>query len=601
MRSMGINSGTPSTKPAGRHGLTFGGFLLRTRKRTSLFGDTQGDFTLNGKFTSDPSAIGSPGNEFADFLLGRAFSYSELGLNENAYLRSPSYALYANDSWRVNARLTMTIGLRWEYLPHVYERYDHLGNFYPNLFDPAQAQTPAPNGTLDPNGPGFQLASAVGATNLDAVFPGIRIYMNGIGVAGKNGVPRGLVNNYNVFEPRLGFAYDLFGDKRTALRGGYGIYHEIIRSGETELMTDNPPFTFQAQFFNASLTNTGGAVAASGGIPYFPTSFTALDRNELVPSTQQVSFGIERQLFPEGVLTVGYVGSFSSHLRIVRDVNQPLMDDPLRGKVDPNHIRPYPGFASISRGEMSTSGNYNSLQANFRVSSAHGLTFQAAYAWSHALDYASGTFDEVLNAYDVRADYGNGDLDRRQNLIMNYIYDLPFGSGKRFAGGSRSIVNQVIGGWQVSGITSFSSGLPFSVTFPGDPAGIGKSVRANLIGDCNSAPRTADAFFNTAAFAPVAAVGSAPGATGFGNGGRNVCTGAGRNQWDVSVFKNFKNIPFPPNAREGANLQFRAEFFNAFNHTQFHSYFTSYGSSGFGAASSTVAPRIIQFGLKLSF
>lgn len=585
-----------ANKTVGKHVLTFGGFFLRTHKRTSLFADTQGDFTFNGSYTAAPYAGASPGNEFADFMLGRAYNYTELALNPNAYLRSSSFALYVNDSWRVNSRLTIPVGLRWEYLPHCYDRYNHLANFYPNQFDAAQEQTPAADGTLDPNGPGFQLASAVGATELNSVDPGIRIYMNGIGVAGKNGVPRGLTHNYpNVWEPRLGFAYDLFGDKKTVLRGGYGIYHEKVRDGEVENLTDNPPFTFQASAFNVSLTNTGGAVATNGGIPYFPVSFLADDINYLVPSTQQASFGMERELFPEGILTVEYVGTFSSHLRTERNINQPLMDNPLRGTVSPNFIGPYPGFASIHYGEMSTSANYNSLQVNFRVNSSHGLSFQAAYTWSHALDINSTTqSNPVSNAYDLRADYGNGDLDRRQILIMNYVYDLPFGSGKHFLGGSRGIANQVIGGWQLSGITSFSSGLPFSVMAPGDPAGIGSSVRANLVGNCNAAPRTADAFFNAAAFAPVPTANSVPGATGFGDEGRNVCTGAGRNQWDISLFKNF--VP-----KEGTNLQFRAEFFNTFNHTQFNGYFTGYGSSGFGAASSAFEPRIIEFGLKFSF
>ncbi len=123
-------------------------------------------------------------------------------------------------------------------------------------------------------------------------------------------------------------------------------------------------------------------------------------------------------------------------------------------------------------------------------------------------------------------------------------------------------------------------------------------MRANLIGACDAAPRSADAFFNTGAFATVPSV--APGATGFGSAGRNVCTGAARNQWDISLFKNFTGIPFPVN-REGANLQFRTEFFNAFNHTQFNNYFTTFGQTGFGRASRAFEPRILQFALKLTF
>jgi len=290
---------------------------------------------------------------------------------------------------------------------------------------------------------------------------------------------------------------------------------------------------------------------------------------------------------------VMYVGTAGTHQRIQRDINQPAMDNPLRGQTSPNNIRPLPGFASINYGENSTSSNYHSLQVNLRSNNYHGLTSQVAYTWSHAIDFAgTGDFSNVVNAYDIGADRGNSDFDRRHILGINYVYDLPF--FKNASGPKR-----MLGGWQISGITSFSKGTPFTINSPGDPAGIGRTVRANLIGNPNNGPKTAEAYFDASAFASVPAVGSGPGATGFGNSARNVMYGAGSNQWNISLFKNFNGIPFL--TKEGANLQFRAEFFNAFNHTQFSSYFTTFGAAGFGGANGARDPRILQFGLKFLF
>lgn len=576
-----------ASKMAGKHALKFGGFVMRSQKKQDVFGETQGGFTFIGGFTKSPYLGGAAGNEFADFLLGRAFSYTELALQDRGHWRYWSFGLHFSDSWRVMPRLTLQLGLRWEALPHTYERFDRQAIFYPSLFDPAKAQSPKADGTLDPNGLGFETVAGV---PLNSIIPGIRFYMNGIGIAGKNGIPRGLVDDhYDAIGPRVGFAYDLFGNGKTVVRGGYGTFFERIQGNDVYDLASNPPFSLNPTIFDTTLTNTAGAS------PVFPAGITSLSREYLLPTTHQFSFGLQRELVPQIVLSTMYVGTGGTHQHARRDINQPLMDNPLRGKVsDINAIRPYLGFAGINYGENSISTNYHSLQVNLRTNNYHGLTLQTAYTWSHAIDVASTwEYAKPQNAYDMKADRGHSDYDRRQMVTINYVYDLPFlrqGSG---------VKKQVLGGWQLSGITVFQTGTPFSVSFPGDPAGIGSGVRANLVGDPNTGPKTAEAFFNASAFAPVPPVGSAPGATGFGNSSRNVVRGAGRNQWDISIFKNFTDIPFF--TQEGATLQFRAEFFNAFNHTQFNRYFLTLGNPGFGGASDAHSPRILQFALKLRF
>jgi len=311
-----------------------------------------------------------------------------------------------------------------------------------------------------------------------------------------------------------------------------------------------------------------------------------------LPASNQWSLGLQHELMPRAVLGITYVGNADSHQFTQRNLNMPLLSNPDRaqvaaGKMDANLIRPYLGFASITYGETSTSSNYNSLQVNFRVDNYKGFTFQAAYTWAHAIDYQScDTSCSVSNPYDIHFNRGNADFDRPQVLIVNYIYELPF-----FKHNSSAVVRQTIGGWQLSGITTLETGEPTTVSYPGDNAGVGGAgTRPDLIGNANNGPKNASMWFNTAAFA-------VPAPLSFGTEGRNVVWGPGRNNWNISLFK----VVSLSALREGAQVQFRGEFFNAFNHTQFNGVNNSYGGGGFGQPNGVWDPRIIQFGLKLTF
>jgi len=381
----------------------------------------------------------------------------------------------------------------------------------------------------------------------------------------------------------LGFAWRPFGGEKTVVRGGYGMFFERVQGNDIYNVGPNPPFSGSAQIFNTLLSNPG---VVPGAI--FPPSTQNYDPNYLQPYAQQYSFGIQREINPKTILSVMYVGSKGTHLQINRNINQPLAP---AGNQSVNTVRPYKGYGDLNWYENSTSSSYHSLQVSLRTSNWHGLSSGVAYTWSHSIDFASGDVPGITqNAYDVRAERGNSDFDRRHMFTINYVYDLPI---FRDATGA---VGTLLGGWELSGITVFQTGLPITITFPGDPAQVGSApYRANLIGDPNSGPgvHTREMWFNPAAFGPVP-TGS------FGNAARNVVFGQGISNWDISVFKNFRRIPFPT-SKEGANVQFRAEFFNAWNHAQFNGYFTSFGAAGFGGANSTRDPRIIQFGLKFLF
>ncbi|HUU12357.1 MAG TPA: hypothetical protein VM182_01460 [Terriglobia bacterium] len=195
-------------------------------------------------------------------------------------------------------------------------------------------------------------------------------------------------------------------------------------------------------------------------------------------------------------------------------------------------------------------------------------------------------FTGAFNAYELGYDRSSSDLDRRHVLTMNYIYELPF-----FKSHSSPFVRQAVGGWQLSGITNFQTGLPNTPSYPGDIAGVGfGNVRPNVVSDPNSGPKTLDEWFNTDAFAP-------PDELTFGNAGRNVIRRPGRDNWNISVFKVFSFSSL----REGAQLQFRLEMFNTFNHTQFSDYDSNVLSGNYGKITSTYDARRIQFGLKFAF
>jgi hypothetical protein len=583
------------SKMAGKHALKFGGQFMRYRKNQDIFGQTQGAYNFDGRFTTGPDADCSKhvpalpcGSDVADFELGLANSYHELAIQDRGHWRTSTFSFYFTDSWRATKRLTLNLGARWEIMPHVYEVKDRMSNFYPALYDAAEAPIFNADGSLDTTGPGFTTVSGVPLSS-------IPFYMNGVGMAGKGGVPRGLVDNhYNTIGPRVGFAYDLTGNGKTVLRGGFGMFYERVQGNDVYDGGQNPPWSIDPSaslvyFSNPSVSVLNGAAAA---MPIFPAGLNkTLSKDYLPPTSQQWSFGIQRELAPGAVLSVGYVGNGNYHQPITRNINMPLPNDARRadvkaGTIAVNSIRPYLGFSGINYVENASSGNYHSLQASLRVDNYHGFTLQSAYTWSHTIDFASAdNFGMIYNPYDFTSSRGPADWDMRHNLTMSYIYDLPF-----LKSSSNAFVRHVVAGWQLSGITSFVTGPPVTVTYPGDNVGAGVgNVRPDLTGDPNAGPKTVDKWFDTAAFA-------APAAMTWGTEGRNVVYRPGRNNWNMSLLKRFSGIP-----KEGGAIEFRAEFFNAFNHTQFQNVDTNFTSGSFGKVTSTWDARRIQFGLKFSF
>jgi hypothetical protein len=539
----------------GTHTFTFGGTFMHFVKQQDLFGPTHGSFVFNGKYT---------GVDFADMLLGRAFQYSELSEQYGPTYITKSGGFYFNDGWRVNPSLTVNLGLRWDAHPHAYEERDRVAAFYMDRFNPAAAPI------VDRDG---------------RIVPGSGELANGMGIAGQGGVPRGLVkNHWRLFQPRIGIAWRPFGET-TVFRVGYGLFHERIQGNDIYNVAPNPPFAATSVIFDTLLSNPGGGTGA-----IFPRGVTTYDPVYKIPQIQQWNFNIQRELRPGVVASVGYVGTASAYLQTVRNINQPTPDQAaqvLAGTANVNQVRPFRGYAAINLYDNGTNSNFHSLQASLRTDNWHGLSLQSSYTYGHAIDYASGDVGGTRHqdSYNWRLERASADFDRRHIAIFNYIYEIPMpanmGKGLKY----------VLGGWTLSGITTFQTGLPVNITLPGDNAGIGGGpYRPDRVGDPNTGTKGRIGFFNPAAFAQ-------PARGEFGNSARNAAAGPGTNNWDISIFKNFPGVL----GKESTSLQFRTEFYNAFNHTQWTSLRSQFASTGFGNATAARDARSIQLGLKLYF
>ena len=569
----------------GSHNLKFGASYMYTHKWQQFQLNAGGQFNFDGSAT---------GNGFADFLTGFASSYSEPASVDYVHITTNNYNLYAVDDWRVSNRLTLNLGIRWEGIPHAYDSEGAASNFYPNLYDPKQAATFLPSGALDPNGPGFTTVPNILLSN-------VRFYMNGVGIAGQNGIPKGLADNHwNTFAPRIGFAYDLTGKQKTVLRAGAGIFYERIGGNEEYNMgQSNTPFAYtsaptQVYFDNPATSYTSGLTAAS---PYFPATMTTVQQLYKVPTSAQWSMGIQHQLRDNAVLSVTYVGNSNYHQSQGRNINSLAENDPHRlgvcgspcgytgATLNANLYRPYQGWSTIAPMELSANSNYNSLQVALRVTAWKNLTLNSTYTWSHAFDIIDGEiFSNINNPFNARWDYGPAGFDRRQISVTSFIYKFPL-----FRNSGSQAMKTALGGWELSGIALFESGNPLSIAAGSpDVLGLGGATgnRANVVAPI-SYPGTRFQWFSASSF-------TRPGPLQWGTAARNDVVGPGRNNWNIALFKAFQ-------IKENTRFEFRAETFNTFNHTQLSNPNTTVNSASFGQITGTNAPRIMQLGAKFVF
>jgi hypothetical protein len=576
----------------GRHGLKFGFSYMRDDKNQQQQADTQGDYNFGTDFSGD---------SYVNFLLGFADSFQQLQTLATDHWLNNTYSFYGLDNWHISPRLTLNLGVRYDGLPHVYEKNNHTANFVASAFNTADAQSPDPStGALNVNGPGF-----ANPTNAPVPF-----YLNGIQLPGTNGFARGLVkNSYNTIQPRVGFAYDVTGNGKTVVRGGLGIFFERVQGNDVYGSDTNPPYAYQPKsnsvyFSNPKQSANTGATATS---PVLPAGINALSYYYPNPGTVQYSLGVQHELAPSVVALLQYVGTGGWNQDDQRQINTlPLNDLNDRQAVatgvnaqgakqsnNANLYRIFPGFAGIQADENATNFNYNSLQTALRMENKHGLTLQLSYTWSHEIDIQSDDLSGTLSdPFNPKYDRGSGTLDRRNIFSANYVYKVPF-----FLQSSNMLEHTFLGGWEVSGVTAAQRGVPQNVTYSTDTLGLGGGTtnRPDLTGKA-SGPKTRQQWFNTGAYSAPLAPWAGGTNNGFGTAGKDDVIGPGLFNWNVSLFKSFALT-----SHEGPRIEIRVESFNTFNHTEFQNLDLGYTDGNFGQVTSAYDPRTLQFGGKFLF
>jgi hypothetical protein len=619
----------------GRHTLKFGIFGLNYRGFSILdYVDPQGSFTFTG---------GGPlttGNALADMYLGRINSYTEgspynyntgvaTGGTGEAYSHFRQWEPYFQDDWKVDRKLTLNLGLRYSFNTMYYDSNTNPivdTTFDPNLYSPAAAPKLNAQNFLIPGSGQFYTT------------PG-----NGVAICPSAGIPRGcLYPDRFTWAPRFGFAFDPTGTGKTSVRGGFGVYHDMnaLVAVSVEDVYGGPPAVI-----SPVATNVLGYQNIVPG-PLSPANFSALPLRAAIPMVMQYNLTVQHEFSGNNFLSVGWVGSLGRHLDRERNINQIPDGDGIQNvpvlagtpgcdssgncnvqNILINEYEPstffnyYQGFGSINLLEYSAASDYNSLQVNFRHTLGHGLTFQSAYTWAHAIDNSTGSLaDYGVDDENLARFKATGDGNRSQVLVLNYIYDVPF-----FRHASSSFLRTGLGGWKLSGITSFYTGQPINIGCgeTGYSNGVGRGMQCNTLGPLKiqKGVNTSDTefgptpmWFNPAVLQqPYLSQYNSNGEPGmFGYEGRNVLTGPGRNNFDLALLKDFQTPWFKG---EHSSLQFRLETFNTFNHPQWKSINafcggeTPFGdpcsgnTNNFqnGEVTGAWRPRLVQLGMKFVF
>jgi hypothetical protein len=542
------------TFTAGKHTLK-GGVDFRRRQLT-IYQTNQG----NGRFNFSPaltdSRQGPGGDSMASFILGYANTIAhDYTLNWPGE-RGFELGFYFADDWRVSRKLTLNLGMRWDY----FSPYSEVANRWAN----------------------FNLTTAK------------------IDVAGRNGVDKyaGVMPYKRNFGPRFGFAYQLL--THTVVRGGFGLFYNPTGSegGSLRLFRQLP--------FGSTVTIQPGDInpgprVSDGFAPLVPVNFALADNPfgtvfavdpKFRPSyAQQFNLTLEHEIAPwQMVVKTAAVGNLGRRLYNTYNANQPIP-----GAAALNTRRPYfniaPSLADISYFVTNGLSNYYAFQLTVDKRFSKGLSAILGYTWAHAIDnvpleFGGGPAGPLpQDPRNLAAERGNSIIDMRHRLTLSYLAELPFGKGKAFLNYSGP-VNWIIGGWQTNGILTMQTGLPFSPVLQTSTTN-GTPSRADVIGSVTY-PRTLQRWFDPSAF-------GTPALYTYGNAGRNIMFGPGRINWDASLFKNFV-------IKEQIRFEFRAEAFNVTNHPQFGLPNPNIGNAQVGQITSTVGnPRQLQLGLRFQF
>jgi Carboxypeptidase regulatory-like domain len=541
----------------------------------------------NGLFDFRNGNSSFTGVGIADMALGLFTNYAEIGERALTKWRALATDMFLQDSWKPAANLTVEGGFRWAFWPPWYSTTNNFATFDPQYYDPSRAAVINPstgritggtryNGIVLP-GDGFEgEGNQLGVASDPAVLALFR------------GEPRGLAKmHWNIIEPRLGLSYSL--NPKTIARLSGGVFHNRVTLNDSLVLGGNPPFQPMVAVANGSADNPSGG----GGGADLPLAMQALDREFKLPTSYMWSVGVQREVPFGFVVDATYVGRRGLYLQRERNINQ-LPEGTVQGNPGVNiaALRPFKGYGAIRQGENAGRSIYNSLQLSADRRYSGGLKVGVAYTLGRSEDNASGRRDVIWNSYDDTNFWGPSSYDRTHVLSIYYIYDLPFWRNPT------NIVQNILGGWQVSGATFLRSGTPFSITRTDDRAGVGEGSNGQPVDILGDPDADANGQFSTGsdsnyAFNP-AAFAEAPQGR-FGNSTRNILRNPGSQQWDIALFKNF--------TLHGAHkMQFRAEIFNFPNHPNLNGPETSITNVNFGRiVTKDGSRRDIQLALRYLF
>ncbi len=617
-----------------KHVVKAGVFIHRNRKNQSAYAKTGGHYDF-GDNSSDPYDTGFG---FANAALGTYYSFAQANQYVIGQYRYTNAEFYLQDTWKVHRRLNLNYGVRGYYIQPYYDKGENTANFLPNLYDPKQAVRlywPA----LDANGTKVGLDRATGQTVptylIGQIVPGSGDFANGLRQAGKGISPYLMKSPGILLAPRVGLAWDVTGNANLVFRAGMGIYYDRYQGNQIFNTIVNPPVIIQPTLYNGFAQSIG-----QGATQYFgPPGLTAIDYNGNIPTVMNYSAGIQAKL-PKAVrLDVNYVASVSRHLMEVININalpygayfQPQNQDPTKVKSNPtavlgsnaydtNFLRPYQGYGDINYEGFGATANYNSLQVKANRQFTSGLFVSSAFTWGKCLGTAFGDSDQFrIDNLSRQMLYAPCNFNIPYNLTVNYVYPIP---GARHWGRLNNVATRAMfDGWQISGLTIFRNGTPYSAGYsiPGygnnQLTGSNTTYGARVYVVGSPTQGTSDSPYNRinpAAFLPpmVGSIGT--------ESSRNYMVGPGVNNWDMAVQRQVNLM-----AEGRLKLNFRADAFNVFNHAQFSGVNSTvnfkaindptvtnlpYNSSGvltnkngFGTINGVRSARVMQFVVRLTF
>ncbi|MEO7649443.1 MAG: TonB-dependent receptor, partial [Bryobacteraceae bacterium] len=528
-----------------------------------------GSYGFNGTYTSRQRGQAT-GDAFAQFLLGTPSSLSRAVQTDRAYIYGHQFAAFVQDDWRVNSRLTVNIGLRYDYMTSFKEKQDRIASW-----DPVTGEVIYPE--------------TANLRVFDATTRGYIPYNAPFAI--RRSPNRGLIDPDNInFGPRIGFAYQL--RPNLVMRGGYGIFNIMTSSRPAILSNFNPPFMFTLaqvvnpdtpnftwdQGFNGARTNTAIGFWRAGELTNRKNGYN-----------QNWNYGFQYALRADMMVEASYVGAGGRHLDQLRTLNVP---QPGPGILQNN--RPFPNVGAINDFYLGARSSYHSLQMKFVKRFTDGLAINVAYTRSKSIDTQStdtgsgGDISGTENPFNlVGSMRGVSAFDLPQRLVVNYVWEIPFGRTKKYL--NTGVAAHLLGGWQLTGILSTQSGYPFTPSAT-SVTNNGTGGRPNRLCDGRISSPSLDRWFDTTCFV-------SPTIYTYGNSGRNILRADPYTNFDTGVYRNF-NVP---KLGESGQLQFRAEFYNLFNHPNFGLPVRSINAANRGVVTVGLPPRLIQFGLKLRF